>query len=117
MQNEETIIFALALCAQQQKHELLRRKAYHAVGTVCKTTEEFILFIKFCSQLSKAKPQTNSGWGHGWRKAVKSWYSSKTPMELASIVTQHKSRYGWKHKDIIKLAHVSTNGDEGDSKI
>lgn len=106
MQNPETLIFALAVCAQQEKSEALRTKAYGAVKQVCTLPDHFILFNKFCSQISKQKTDTKSGWGRGWRNAVKNWYTSKTPMEIAKIVTQCKSRYGWKHKDIIKLAHV-----------
>lgn len=112
MQNPETLIFALAVCAQQEKNESLRTKAYGAVKHVCTCPEHFILFNKFCSQISKQKTATKSGWGRGWRNAVKNWYLSKTPMELAKIVTHGKSRYGWKHKDIIKLAHVPAK-DEG----
>jgi 60 kDa SS-A/Ro ribonucleoprotein len=98
------------MCAQQDVAENLRKKAYEAVKQVCKSPKHFILFNKFCSQINKRKAIPNNGWGHGWRKAAKDWYLSKTPMELAKIVTQYKSRYGWKHKDIVKLAHVSAQG-------
>lgn len=112
VQNPETLVFALAVCARQEKDENLRRKAYDAVKVICDTPDQFILFNKFCSQISKQKDDPKNGWGHGWRRAVKTWYLSKSPMELAKIVTQYKSRYGWKHKDIIKLAHIPAV-DEG----
>ncbi|XP_058791736.1 RNA-binding protein RO60-like isoform X2 [Phymastichus coffea] len=111
VQNNETLVFALAVCAQQEKNHTLRKSAYDAVKIICDTPERFILFNKFCSQISKQKDNPKNGWGHGWRRAVKEWYLSKSPMELAKIVTQYKSRYGWKHKDIIKLAHVPTRKD------
>ena len=106
------MVFALAVCAQQDKNENLRRKAYDAVKEVCKDPEHFILFINFCSRINKGKAIPKNGWGHGWRRAVKNWYLSKTPMELAKTVTQFKGRYGWKHKDIVKLTHITTS-DEG----
>ncbi|XP_008216494.1 60 kDa SS-A/Ro ribonucleoprotein isoform X2 [Nasonia vitripennis] len=112
VQNPETLIFALAVCAQQEKHEALRTKAYDAVKEICKSPDHFILFNKFCSLINKTKSTPKNGWGHGWRRAVKSWYLSKSPMELAKIVTQTKGRYGWKHKDIIKLAHVPATHED-----
>ncbi|XP_011506346.1 PREDICTED: 60 kDa SS-A/Ro ribonucleoprotein-like [Ceratosolen solmsi marchali] len=113
IQNPETLIFVLAMCAQQHEKENLRRKAYDAVCKVCKSPEHFILFNKFCSLINKHKDCPKKGGnGHGWRNAVKKWYYSKTPMELAKIATEFKSRYGWKHKDIIKLAHIRTTGSD-----
>ncbi|KAJ8681437.1 hypothetical protein QAD02_017224 [Eretmocerus hayati] len=113
VQNPETLVFTLAVCAQQEKNEILRQKAYDAVQKICKSPEHFILFIKFCSKIKKESGTSKSGWGHGWRRVVKDWYLSKSPMELAKIVTQYKSRYGWKHKDIFKLAHItSTDADK-----
>ncbi|XP_076232684.1 RNA-binding protein RO60 [Calliopsis andreniformis] len=111
----ETIVFALAVCCRQTKSESLRHAAYAALNKICASPEHFILFIKFASQISKqneldATRSSKHGWGQGLRKAVNNWYLSKTPMELAKCVTRYKGRYGWKHKDIIKLSHpVSKN--------
>lgn len=99
------MIFALAMCARQSENKKLREAAYNNVPLICKETRHFILFIKFCNQLNKEKAEPKTGNGHGWRNAVEKWYNARKPLELAKCVTQCKGRYGWKHKDIIKLAH------------
>lgn len=96
------------------KSKDLRHAAYTAVNKICSSPQHFILFIKFASQISKQKElnaagSSKHGWGQGLRKAVNNWYLSKTPMELAKCVTRYKGRYGWKHKDIIKLSHPVPN--------
>lgn len=108
--NPETLVFALAVCCRQMKSESLRHAAYAVLNKICISPQHFILFIKFASQISKKKEldangSSKHGWGQGLRKAVNNWYLSKTPMELAKCVTRYKGRYGWKHKDIIKLSH------------
>lgn len=75
--------------------------------SICSAPQHFLLFIKFANQIAK-KSETKHGWGHGWKKAVEEWYNSKNHLELAECVTRYKSRYGWKHKDILKLSHIPT---------
>ncbi|KOC66026.1 60 kDa SS-A/Ro ribonucleoprotein [Habropoda laboriosa] len=115
----ETLVFALAVCCRQMKSENLRQAAYAALNKICVSPQHFILFIKFASQISKQKEldatgTSKHGWGQGLRKAVNNWYLSKTPMELAKCVTRYKGRYGWKHKDIIKLSHPVPNNSGGE---
>lgn len=101
----EAIIFALALCSRQKSSEPLRKAAYDMVNKICATPEDFILFVKFASQLSKERQEPSNGWGSGLRKVVNNWYQSKEPLELLKCVTRYRGRYGWKHRDIIKLSH------------
>ena len=112
--NPEALVFALAVCCRQTKSESLRHSAYTALNKICVSPQHFILFIKFASQISKQKEldatsSSKHGWGQGLRKAVNNWYLSKTPIELAKCATRYKGRYGWKHKDIIKLSHPVPN--------
>jgi 60 kDa SS-A/Ro ribonucleoprotein len=101
-------VFALAVCCKQNKSEKLRHAAYKSVKTICASSQNFILFVKFVSKLSREKElnYVTHGWGHGLRKAVNNWYLSKEPLDLAKCVTRYKSRYGWKHKDIVKMSHL-----------
>lgn len=115
--NPETLVFALAVCCRQLKSEKLRHEAYKNLEKICALPRLFFLFVKFASKLSKQKELTldgdnRNGWGNGLRKAIKNWYLSKEPLELATCVTRCKSRYGWKHKDIIKLSHPVPNSPE-----
>lgn len=105
VQNYETIVFALAVCARQTKSEKLRFQAYSNVKKICSSPEHFLLFTKFVNNITKSSSK-KIGCGHGWKRAVDDWYKSKSYMELAECVTRCNSRYGWKHKDILKLAHL-----------
>lgn len=118
----ETLVFALAVCCRQIQSEKLRHAAYKSVGKICASQEHFMLFIKFASKLSKQKElaaddNAKSGWGNGLRKAVNQWYLSKEPLDLAKCVTRCRSRYGWKHKDIIKLSHPVANSPGKHTKL
>ncbi|TGZ53913.1 RNA-binding protein RO60 [Temnothorax longispinosus] len=110
----EALVFALAVCCRQNKSERLRQAAYENVGEICKSTPDFILFVKFVSKLCREKELNyiTQGWGHGLRKAVNNWYLSKQPMDFIKCVTKYRSRYGWKHKDIVKMAHPLGNTPE-----
>lgn len=48
----------------------------------------------------------STGWGRAHRRAVTNWYCSRSPTELAEIVTKTVSRYRWSHRDLLRLAHV-----------
>ncbi|XP_063984240.1 RNA-binding protein Ro60-like [Diachasmimorpha longicaudata] len=106
----ENLMFALAASARQQKSESLRRAAYEYLSQHCKSPEHFLLFVSFASKLSKQQSIPRHGYGHGWRTAVNEWYLSQGSKTLAECVTRLKSRYGWSHKDIIKLSHPVTKG-------
>ncbi|XP_011168506.1 60 kDa SS-A/Ro ribonucleoprotein [Solenopsis invicta] len=103
----ETLVFALAVCCRQDKSKKLRQLAYQNVSKICAFTPNFILFVKFVSKLCREKELNfiTQGWGHGMRRTINSWYLSKQPLEFIECVTKYKSRYGWKHKDIVKMSH------------
>lgn len=48
------------------------------------------------------------GWGRGWRRVVTDWYLKKEPMEMSDCVTKFRGRYGWTHRDIIRLCHLKS---------
>ncbi|XP_015596736.1 60 kDa SS-A/Ro ribonucleoprotein [Cephus cinctus] len=104
--NPETLVFALAVCVKQDKCESLRTKAYNLVSYICAKPQHFFLFIKFVSELSKTELKKSGGWGHGLKNAVCKWYTKTNSLDLAEKVTQYRGKYGWTHKDIIKLSHI-----------
>ncbi|XP_011708161.1 PREDICTED: 60 kDa SS-A/Ro ribonucleoprotein-like [Wasmannia auropunctata] len=113
----EALVFALAVCCRQNKSEILRHAAYENVKKICASTPNFILFVKFVSKLCREKDLNyiTQGWGQGLRKAINNWYLSKNSLEFIECVTKYRSRYGWKHKDIVKMAHP--NGNSPENKI
>ncbi len=45
------------------------------------------------------------GWGRGLRRAIGSWYQTHDLRELAYQVTKYRQRYGWSHRDLLRLTH------------
>lgn len=55
----------------------------------------------FASYIKKLR-----GWGRLLRETVADWYSSKSRDELVYHVLKYQQREGWKHLDLLRLAHV-----------
>lgn len=96
----------------------MRESACKDIVEICESTQDFILFIKFVSKLYREKGLNyhTQGWSQGIRKAINNWYLSKEPLDLVKCVTKYKSRYGWKHKDILKMAHPAAKRTPSNSK-
>mgnify|MGYP002716608397 FL=1 len=47
------LVYALAVCAKQNTNPQLREAAYKALKTVCSSSENLFLFIKFAKKLSQ----------------------------------------------------------------
>ncbi|GLV41109.1 uncharacterized protein CBL_04633 [Carabus blaptoides fortunei] len=95
----ETLLFVLAVCARNCENVELKNKAYNTVLNVCNSTQELFLFIKFVHSLNK-------NFSHGIRRIVHDYYLKREPAELAHIITNCNSYYGWSHKDIINMVHL-----------
>lgn len=54
-------------------------------------------FAEFINQLK--------GWGTGTRKAFKTWFTDKTPDEIAFQYVKYGQRDGWSMRDILRKAH------------
>ena len=97
---QNPIIFALALCAREENEDT-KKAAYDALVKVCRIPTHLFAFVEFCEGLSKG-----SGWGRAHRRAICTWYNSKTPRALAMAVTKYCSRGGWSHLDVLRLSHL-----------
>ncbi|PSN35559.1 hypothetical protein C0J52_12499 [Blattella germanica] len=62
--------------------------------------------------LNTKKLKHVTGWGGGMRRVICSWYTDKKPLDLAECVSKYRSRHGWSHRDIIKLAHPKSKNPE-----
>ena len=45
------------------------------------------------------------GWGRALRRAVGGWYAAKAPDQLAYQAVKYRSRDGYTHRDLLRLAH------------
>ncbi|XP_063393349.1 uncharacterized protein LOC134678633 [Cydia fagiglandana] len=100
----ETIAFALTKCLLLGSADV-KAATYKAVGQICNTPEQMMLFCKYTRLLK-------TGNGQGWCKIVRSWYTSKDTMELAKELTRVKARHGRSHNTLLRKSHVKV--DEND---
>ncbi|WP_232630200.1 TROVE domain-containing protein [Methylobacterium sp. Leaf118] len=92
-------IFALALAASAEA-EATRRLALAALPRVCRTGTHLFQFADAVEVMR--------GWGRGLRRAVGDWYRAKSVEALAYQAVKYRSRQGWTHRDLLRLAHPET---------
>ncbi|OQR75796.1 60 kDa SS-A/Ro ribonucleoprotein-like, partial [Tropilaelaps mercedesae] len=98
----EALAFALAVCAQSTD-QATKCAAYNSLKQVCHSASLLFAFTKFMEDTQRPM---STGWGRAHRRAVTNWYCSRSPTELAEIVTMTVSRHRWSHRDVLRLAHV-----------
>jgi len=97
----DAAIFALALAAADPRSSNL---ALCALNQVCRIGTHLFQFVDAVNELR--------GWGKALRRAVSNWYLDKSPRQLAMQVTKYAQRGGWSHRDVLRLAHPTTNNPE-----
>ncbi|WP_147680544.1 TROVE domain-containing protein [Actinomyces ruminicola] len=87
-------LFALAYAASVSQ---ARDAALAALPRVARTGTHLFTFATYVEQFR--------GWGRGLRRAVGSWYTTKTAEQLAYQAVKYRQRDGWTHRDLLRLAH------------
>lgn len=100
-----TLIFALAMCAKMGQQDT-PRQANATVPEICQTATQLFMFLKYVKALG------GKNMSAGTRRAVRKWYASKTPEQLAYQVVKYRSREGWTHRDALRIAHPKPQTDE-----
>lgn len=93
-------LFALALAASHGSDEE-RRYALSRLPEVARTGSTLFEFLAYVGQ--------HRGKGPGLRRAVAAWYEGKTPEQVAYQAAKYKSRHGWSHRDVLRVARPSTS--------
>ena len=104
---QNPMVFALALMARFGPLEV-RKAVYAALPTVCSIPTTFFAFLEFCKSLHAG---SSRGWGRLHRQGVASWYNSQEATRLAVSLSKYRNRKGWRHKDVLRLAHVRPSDD------
>lgn len=78
-----------------------RRAALAALPLVARTGTHLFLFARYVEQFR--------GWGRALRRAVADWYTEKPADALAYQAVKYRQREGWSHRDLLRLAHPSTD--------
>lgn len=72
---------------------------------VVRTSRHLYMFADYIEMMS--------GWGSAKRKAVASWYTSKSPEQLAYQGVKYRGGKGnWTHRDLLRTAHPNLAGDK-----
>ena len=48
----------------------------------------------------------STGWNPRHKRAITKWYLNKKPIDLIYTMTKYKNRNGWRHEDVLRLAHI-----------
>ncbi|WP_298957397.1 TROVE domain-containing protein [uncultured Methylobacterium sp.] len=97
---QDPAIFALALAAAAPDLAT-RRAALAALPRVCRTGTHLFQFATAVEAMR--------GWGRGLRRAVGDWYLARPLDALAYQAVKYRSRQGWSHRDLLRLAHPETD--------
>lgn len=89
-------LFALAIAASHGDDES-KRYALSKLPEVARTGTALFLFAGYVEQFR--------GWGRALKRAVAEWYTEKSVDSLAYQAAKYKSREGYSHRDLFRLAH------------
>ncbi|MEN3000469.1 MAG: TROVE domain-containing protein [Armatimonadota bacterium] len=89
-------LFTLALAFAVDSAEI-RTLALQVLPRIVRTGTHLFTFVDYATQLR--------GWGRRLRRAVAHWYQARELRDLAYQVVKYRQRYGWAHRDLLRLAH------------
>ena len=92
-------LFALAMCLGLGNAET-KKAAGHALSAVARIGTHIMHFAEYLQAFSK--------WNRTVRAVMSSWYTDKSADDLAFQAVKYQQRDGWSHRDILRLAHPST---------
>lgn len=93
-------IFALALVTTFGD-DAAKKAAYDAISKVCRIGTHLFTFVGYVQDLR--------GWSRGLRNGVAKFYTGKNLDNVAMNIIKYRQRNGFTHRDVLRLAHVSTN--------
>lgn len=89
-------IFTLALVLAEGSNEA-KMFARGKVALVARTATMIYELAEYIDKLG--------GWGPAKVKAIRSWFESKTPEQLAYQAVKYRQRNGWTLRDLMRLSH------------
>lgn len=101
----DAALFVLAMCSGLG-NDNTRRDALNALPKVARIGTHLFQFAEFVEGFR--------GWGRGLRNAVARWYEEKNVSQLQYQLVKYQSRYGWSHRDLLRLSHPTPLSDEHD---
>ena len=110
----KVLIGAVAFCTTHETGRAtedmqVRQAVNNQLQHLCEITTTLFQLLQFESQFNVTKQKVR--FGRSRRRAIKNWYLSKSPKDLALTVTKYKTRCHWSHADVLRLAHVKPCSD------
>ncbi|XP_014251557.1 60 kDa SS-A/Ro ribonucleoprotein-like [Cimex lectularius] len=96
----EVIPFVLTECCRIKEW---RADALNMATLILRDVDDFLLFFKFAFEVSP-----KLGTGRGVKRFIKTWYDRQQTVELVGMVGERPKFRGWRHADLIKLAHLKS---------
>lgn len=97
-------LLALAIVAKMGD-TAVRQSAYEAVPKVARIGTHLFHFADYLKLVGH-------GWGRGTKRAFANWYLDRPVEKLAMQAIKYQERDGWRHRDILRLAHPKTADEE-----
>jgi 60 kDa SS-A/Ro ribonucleoprotein len=92
----------LALAIAAKKGDIhTRQAAFEALPAIARIGTHLFHFVEYCKVVKPMK----GGWGRATKRAFGDWYLSRDADKLAMQVIKYQERDGWRHRDILRLAH------------
>jgi 60 kDa SS-A/Ro ribonucleoprotein len=101
-------LFALAMAAADGD-VATRRAALDALPRVARTSTHLFQFATFVEGFR--------GWGRSLRRAVGTWYATRSPESLAYQAVKYRRREGMTHRDLLRLAHPAERVGAGNPTL
>lgn len=97
-------LFALALTIASSEDPAIKNYGYSKLNDVARTGTTLFEFATYLNQFQR--------FGMGARKALASWYTSKSVDQVAYQMAKYQSRSGFTHADILRISkRVKTEKD------
>lgn len=131
---DETLVLVLFVLKHLTDPEL-RSLIYEALCEVILTFHDLTLFLLYRSRLnapvavvpsaaeeetngesSPATAQTKTHFSCGLKNFLQKWYDKQSLVQLTEMIGEHRKLNGWRHQDIIALAHIKFT-DEAKKKV
>lgn len=93
-------IFALAVCTGVETGSP-NQYALSSLNKVCRTATHLFQFLDSVEQFRGHGPALN--------KALRNWYLTKTPRQVAYQMAKYQQRGGWSHRDVLRLVKPKTD--------
>lgn len=106
---KNSLIFTIAFCTCR-KEQTVKKRGFEMMQKICRRSVSFLTFIDYREKVSK-HVYRSTGWSKALRAAVRKWYQSHEPAELAKLVMEYPRHNKWTHRDVLRLAHIPPNNE------